>query len=124
MARAIDTATVNLSQADLEIAAYLAQPQEPGSYPGIIVLQEIFGVNSHIRDVTERIAREGYVAIAPALFQRVAPGFETGYTPADIEVGRVYAWGQSQASELLSDIQSAIDYLKTLPHVKKMVSAV
>ncbi|MBD2434977.1 MULTISPECIES: dienelactone hydrolase family protein [Fischerella] len=119
MARAIDTATVNLSQADLEIAAYLAQPQEPGSYPGIIVLQEIFGVNSHIREVTERIAREGYVAIAPALFHRVAPGFETGYTPADIEVGRKYAWEQSQASELLRDIQSAINYLKTLPHVKK-----
>ncbi|WP_315788804.1 dienelactone hydrolase family protein [Fischerella sp. JS2] len=119
MARAIDTATVNLSQADLAIAAYLAQPQEPGSYPGIIVLQEIFGVNSHIRDVTERIAREGYIAIAPALFQRFAPGFETGYTPADIEVGRVYAWEQTQASELLSDIQSAINYLKTLPYVKK-----
>ncbi|MGJ5674261.1 MAG: dienelactone hydrolase family protein [Nostochopsis sp.] len=119
MVQAIDTARVNLSQADLDIAAYLAQPQEPGSYPGVIVLQEIFGVNSHIRDVTERIAREGYVAIAPALFERVAPGFETGYTPADIEVGRVYAWEQSQASELLSDIQRAIDYLKTLPQVKK-----
>ncbi|MCP6759074.1 MAG: dienelactone hydrolase family protein [Fischerella sp. CENA71] len=119
MARAIDTAKVNLSQADFEIAAYIAQPQEPGSYPGVIVLQEIFGVNSHIRDVTERIAREGYVAIAPALFERVAPGFETGYTLADIEVGRVYAWEQSQASELLSDIQTAIDYLKTLPQVKQ-----
>ncbi|TFI53639.1 dienelactone hydrolase family protein [Mastigocladus laminosus UU774] len=119
MVQAIDTAKVNLSQADFEIAAYLAQPQEPGCYPGVIVLQEIFGVNSHIRDVTERIAREGYVAIAPALFERVAPGFETGYTPADIEVGRVYAWEQSQASELLSDIQRAIDYLKTLPQVKQ-----
>ncbi|MFB2769206.1 dienelactone hydrolase family protein [Pelatocladus sp. BLCC-F211] len=119
MVRAIDTAKVNLSQADFEIAAYIAQPQEPGCYPGVIVLQEIFGVNSHIRDVTERIAREGYVAIAPALFERVAPGFETGYTPADIEVGKVYAWEQSQASELLSDIQKAIDYLKTLPQIKQ-----
>ncbi|MCX7593727.1 MAG: dienelactone hydrolase family protein [Fischerella sp.] len=116
---AINTTTVNLSQGDLDIAAYLAQPTQPGSYPGIVVLQEIFGVNSHIRDVTERIAKEGYVAIAPALFQRFAPGFETGYTPADIEIGRKYAWEQSQASELLSDIQSAIDYLKTLPQVKK-----
>jgi carboxymethylenebutenolidase len=116
---AIDTSWVKLLQNNLQISAYLAQPQAPGYYPGIVVLQEIFGVNSHIRDVTERIAKLGYVAIAPALFERVAPGFETGYTPADIEVGRKYAWEQTAASELLSDIQSAIDYLKTLPQVKQ-----
>lgn len=67
----------------------------------------------------KRIAREGYVAIAPALFDRIAPGFETGYTPEDVEIGREYAWGHSQASELLSDIQAACDYLKTLPQVTK-----
>lgn len=118
MTRAIETTTVKLSQDNFQVAAYLAQPQEPGSYPGIVVLQEIFGVNVHIREVTERIAQEGYVAIAPALFQRQAPGFETGYTPQDIETGRSYAM-QTTASELLSDIQSAIDYLKSLPKVKK-----
>ncbi|MBD2598350.1 dienelactone hydrolase family protein [Nostoc spongiaeforme FACHB-130] len=116
---AISTSWVKLSQNNLQISAYLAQPQEPGTYPGIVVLQEIFGVNSHIRDVTERIAKLGYVAIAPALFDRFAPGFETGYTPQDIEVGRKYAWEQATASQLLSDIQSAIDYLKTLPQVKQ-----
>jgi carboxymethylenebutenolidase len=115
---AIDTSWVKLLQNDLQVSAYLAQPQAPGSYPGIVVLQEIFGVNSHIRDVTERIAKLGYVAIAPALFDRFAPGFETGYTPEDIEVGRKYAWMQTTAADLLSDIQSAIDYLKTLPQVK------
>ncbi|MBW4567258.1 MAG: dienelactone hydrolase family protein [Tolypothrix carrinoi HA7290-LM1] len=116
--QAIDTKTVKLSQGNLEIQAYLAQPQEPGSYPGIVVLQEIFGVNAHIREVTERIAKLGYVAIAPAIFQRIAPGFETGYTPEDIETGRNYAM-QTKASELLSDVQTAIDYLKSLPQVKK-----
>ncbi|GAX44828.1 dienelactone hydrolase [Tolypothrix sp. NIES-4075] len=116
--QAIDTKTVKLSQDNLEIQAYMAQPQEPGSYPGIVVLQEIFGVNAHIREVTERIAKEGYVAIAPAIFQRIAPGFETGYTPEDIETGRNYAM-QTKASELLSDVQTAIDYLKSLPQVKK-----
>ncbi len=121
--QAINTTTVNLSLRDgspddLQIAAYLAQPEASGSYPGIVVLQEIFGVNVHIREVTERIAKQGYVAIAPALFQRQAPGFETGYTPEDIEIGRGYAM-QTQASELLSDIQAAIDYLKSLPQVKK-----
>lgn len=112
------TQKVTLSQDGWQMAAYLAQPQTPGSYPAIVVLQEIFGVNEHIRDVTERIAKLGYVAIAPALFQRQAPGFETGYTAADIEVGRGYAM-QTTASELLKDIQSAIDYLKTLSQVKK-----
>jgi carboxymethylenebutenolidase len=116
--RAIDTKTVQISQDNFSILAYLAQPQASGSYPAIVVLQEIFGVNAHIRDVTERIAGLGYVAIAPALFQRQAPGFETGYTPEDIEIGRGYAM-QTKASELLGDIQAAIDYLKTLPNVKK-----
>ncbi|MGM3306700.1 dienelactone hydrolase family protein [Anabaena sp. WFMT] len=116
--RLINTTKVNLSQDDCQVEAYLATPTVPGSYPGVIVLQEIFGVNVHIRDVTERIAKLGYVAIAPALFQRQAPGFETGYTPQDIEIGREYA-SQTKASELLSDIQAAINYLKTLPQVKK-----
>jgi len=116
--QAIDTKTVKLSQDNLEIQAYLAQPQEAGSYPGVVVLQEIFGVNAHIREVTERIASNGYVAIAPAIFERIAPGFETGYTPEAIETGRNYAM-QTKASELLSDVQAAIDYLKSLPQVKK-----
>ncbi|BAY63798.1 dienelactone hydrolase [Calothrix brevissima NIES-22] len=116
--QAIDTTTVQISQDNLSIVAYLAQPQASGSYPAIVVLQEIFGVNEHIRDVTERIAKEGYVAIAPALFQRQAPGFETGYTSEDIEIGRGYAM-QTKASELLGDIQAAIDHLKTLPNVKQ-----
>ncbi len=117
--RVIDTKTVTIAADSVQIDAYLAKPQETGNYPGIVVLQEIFGVNAHIQEVTERIANAGYVAIAPALFQRQAPGFSTGYTPEDIKVGKDYAWGQTKASELLSDIQSAIDYLKTLPEVKK-----
>jgi carboxymethylenebutenolidase len=98
------------------VSAYLAMPAESGQFPGIIVLQEIFGVNTHIRSVVERIASMGYVAIAPALLDRVAPGFEAGYTSADIELGRSYAQ-QTSAPQLLADIQAAIDYLKTLPQV-------
>lgn len=118
MAREIETAYVNVSNGDLEIAAYFAAPKGAGSYPAIVVLQEIFGVNAHIREITERIAKAGYVAIAPALFQRFAPGFETGYTPEDIEIGRKYKQ-QTKASELLSDIQATIDYLKHQLQVKK-----
>lgn len=114
----IRTTQVKVPNVDLEIAAYLAVPTGEGSYPGVVVLQEIFGVNVHIREVTERIAKLGYVAIAPAIFQRHAPDFETGYTPEDVEIGRNYAQ-QTKASELLGDIQAAIDYLKDQPQVKK-----
>jgi carboxymethylenebutenolidase len=110
------TRQVKIETRSEEISAYLAIPEGSGRFPGIIVLQEIFGVNTHIRAVTERIASLGYVAIAPALFERVAPGFETGYTSADVELGRSYAQ-KTSAPQLLADIQAAIDYLKTLPQV-------
>jgi hypothetical protein len=63
------------------MAAYVARPQNEGEnrHPGIIVLQEAFGVNSHIRSVADRLAGQGYVAIAPELFHRTAPGFEGDY---------------------------------------------
>jgi carboxymethylenebutenolidase len=114
----IRTAKITIPNGDLQIAAYLAQPVSEGQLRAVIVIQEIFGVNAHIREVTERIAKEGYVAIAPAIYQRQAPGFETGYTPEDITIGRKYK-EQTTASELLSDIQATIDYLKTLPSVKQ-----
>ena len=100
-----------------KVAGYLAIPNEPGQFPGIVVLQEIFGVNTHIKSVVERIASMGYVAIAPALFDRTVPEFEVGYTSADVSLGRSYA-ERTNAAQLLSDIQAAIDYLKTLPQVQ------
>ncbi|MDJ0557240.1 MAG: dienelactone hydrolase family protein [Microcoleaceae cyanobacterium MO_207.B10] len=113
----IRTAHIKVPNGDLEIASYLAQPVGEGPFPAIIVIQEIFGVNTHIREVTEKIAKEGYVAIAPAIYQRLAPGFEVGYTEEDLKLGRKYK-EQTKASELLSDIQATINYLKTLPNIK------
>jgi len=113
----IRTNTVKVLHGDLQISAYLATPVGEGLFPGVVVLQEIFGVNSHIRDVTERIAKLGYVAIAPALYQRQAPDFEAGYTPEAIQIGRRYK-EETKASELLGDIQAAIAYLKSQPQVK------
>jgi carboxymethylenebutenolidase len=113
----IQAGWVKVPNGDLQIDSYLAEPQEAGPFPGIVVIQEIFGVNSHIRDVTERIAREGYVAIAPAIFQRTAPGFEVGYTEEDTALGRQHK-DMTKAEELLLDIQAAINFLKTKPNVK------
>ena len=74
----ISTKSIQVFNDDLAIDAYLATPQASGKFPAVIVIQEIFGVNEHIRDITERIAQQGYVAIAPAIYQRQAPGFEVG----------------------------------------------
>ncbi len=66
---------------------YRADPPS-ASRGGVVVVQEIFGVNQHIREVTDRFAAAGYTAIAPALFDRVRPNVELGYTPEGIEEGR------------------------------------
>lgn len=116
--RAIHTGWVQVANGDLQISAYLAEPEDGGTFPGVLVIQEIFGVNSHIREVAERIAREGYVAIAPAIYQRTAPGFEVGYGEEAVILGRKYK-DQTQAGELLSDLDATIAYLRTKPNVKE-----
>ena len=113
----ISTKSVQVFNEDLAIDAYLAMPTASGKFPAVIVIQEIFGVNEHIRDITKRIAQEGYVAIAPAIYQRQAPGFAVGYTAEDLTQGREYK-NQTQADELLGDIQATIRYLYQLPQVK------
>lgn len=117
MTQTIQAEWVKVTNGDLQIDAYLAEPTGAGTFPAIIVIQEIFGVNSHIRSVTERLAAAGYVALAPAIFQRTAPGFEVGYSEADTVLGRQHK-DQTKASELLSDIQATIAYLQTKANVK------
>ena len=109
---------VKVNNQDLEIDAYLAVPETVGIYPGVIVIQEIFGVNEHIREITERIAHEGYVAIAPAIYQRQAPGFAVGYSDEEVVEGRKYKV-ETKAAELLSDLQACVAYLYSQPQVKQ-----
>ena len=59
--------------------AFLARPSGEGKRPGMLVFQEAFGVNAHIRDICQRMAAEGFVALAPELYHRTAPGFEGRY---------------------------------------------
>jgi carboxymethylenebutenolidase len=108
--------TITITSGDQQIPAYLVEPSRQGTFGGVVVLQEVFGVNSHIREVTERLAGAGYVAIAPHIYHRQAPGFEVGYEEADLELGRQYKLG-TKADELLSDVQGAIDYLYSRPNV-------
>jgi carboxymethylenebutenolidase len=100
---------------DLPIPAFLALPAVTPA-PAVIVFQEIFGVNAHIRDVTQRLAAAGYVAIAPAIFQRQVKDFELGYGPEEVILGRHYK-ALTTATELLSDTRATIAYLRQLPSV-------
>ncbi len=90
--------------------AYVAEPaQNPRG--GLVLLQEIFGVNSHIRAVADGYAAEGYRVVAPATFHRVKPGVELGYTEADMGEGMGYktAVEALPAPGVMLDIQAAID---------------
>jgi len=73
---------------------------------GIVVIQEIFGVNHHIRAVTDRFAAAGYHAVAPAVFERVQPGVELGYDPDGIQQGMGIA-GKLDRDKALLDVAAA-----------------
>ncbi len=76
---ALTTGPVEIPLEGGSFGGYLARPEGSETLPAVIVFMEIFGVNSHIRDVTERVAREGYIAIAPDYFHRTGPGVELAY---------------------------------------------
>jgi carboxymethylenebutenolidase len=98
------------SSDNFKLSAYRADPAGKAK-GGIVLIQEIFGVNPHIRAVCDRLAGEGYSALAPAVFDRQQPNFESGYTPDEIANARKFVanpdWGA-----MLRDVQASIDELK------------
>jgi carboxymethylenebutenolidase len=104
--------TIELTSADgFKFPAYVAQPHGKAK-GGLVVLQEIFGVNSHIRSVADGYAADGYFVVAPATFHRVKPGVELGYTEADMKAGMELkaAVEGLPAPGVMPDIQAAIDH--------------
>ena len=103
---------IDLQAADGQsFPAYVARPA--GAPKGaVVVLQEIFGVNSHIRSVADGYARDGYLAIAPSTFHRVKPGVELGYKEEDMKAGFALktAVEALPAPGVMQDIQAAIAY--------------
>ena len=103
---------VDLKAADgFVFPAYVAEPAgKPKA--GIVVLQEIFGVNAHVRSVADGYASEGYRAVAPSTFHRVKPGLELGYSADDISAGSALkaAVEVLPAPGVMQDIQAAIDH--------------
>ncbi len=90
--------SISLTASDgFQLSAYRAEPEGPAR-GGVVVVQEIFGVNGHIRSVADRYAAAGYLAIAPAIFDRDRPGIELGYTPRRHRGGSRHRDGLSSTS--------------------------
>ncbi len=93
---------------------YLAQPEAAGRHPAIVVIQEIWGVNSHIQSVTDRLPSQGYVGLAPAMFHRegrMTLGLHE-------EMQTALAWmGKCTDANIVADVKAAVEYLKAQPFV-------
>ena len=107
--------TIKLTAEDShQLAAYRAAPA--GTPRGaLVIVQEIFGVSSHIKNVTDGFARDGYLAVAPAIFDRVERDFATGYTPEDIERGRAVR-GKISLDDMVKDLRAAVKMLRAAGH--------
>ena len=96
-------------QDGFELSAYRSMPSAQ-SKGVVIVIQEIFGVNAHIREVADGYAAQGYSAIAPALFDRIERDIELGYAEADMGKGIELAFQGLEMAQTMKDLQSVVDY--------------
>ena len=94
-----------------DIAAYLATPKGTAK-GGVVVIQEIFGVNHHIRAVTDKFAAGGYIALAPRFFDHIKKNIELGYTPDTIAEGRGYVMTPGFTDKAVQDTEAAIAELR------------
>ncbi|MGD0730085.1 MAG: dienelactone hydrolase family protein [Terracidiphilus sp.] len=90
------------------LSAYVAHP-EGDPIAGLVVIQEIFGVNAHIRSVADGYAKDGFLAVAPALFDRIQPGIELAYEGPDMQTAMSLV-PKLDPEKSLADIAAAIDY--------------
>jgi carboxymethylenebutenolidase len=93
-----------------DISAYLATPKGTAK-GGVVVIQEIFGVNHHIRAVTDKFAADGYIALAPRFFDHIKKNVELGYTPDTLAEGRKYVT-ELGLDKPVQDVDAAIAELK------------
>jgi carboxymethylenebutenolidase len=94
---------------------YLTQPQGEGRHPAVIVVQEIWGVNSHIQSVTDRLPSQGYVGLAPDMFHREGPGTIGLHEEMQTALG----WMRNCTDAgILADVRTAVEFLKAQPFVQ------
>jgi carboxymethylenebutenolidase len=107
---------IKLTASDnFQLGGYRADPAGAPK-AAVVVIQEIFGVNHHIRAICDRFAGNGYTAIAPAIFDRIEPNFQSGYSPEEVAVARKFVANPDWAA-MLRDTQAAIDAVKDVSPV-------
>ena len=103
--------TVRLKASDgHELDAYVSSPTET-PLAGLVVIQEAFGVNRHIRSVADSYAKDGFLAIAPALFDRIERGVKLGYEGTDRQKGIALS-RQSKPEDAVTDVAAALGYVR------------
>jgi carboxymethylenebutenolidase len=106
----ISSAFVQLSVNDgTTMRAWAARPKEEGAHSGLLVFQEAYGVNAHIRDIAGRFAREGFVAVAPELFHRTGAAFEGRYDDFPSTASHMKALNDAS---MAADLRAAHDWLR------------
>lgn len=105
----ITEAALTLPTSDGDMAAYAAAPKGAAPAPGVVVLQEAFGVNHHIQDVCRRLAYAGFSAVAPELFHRTGQGVDVAYT--DFNAARVHM-AKLTNEGLERDVNAALAHLR------------
>ena len=111
----ITTTTIRLRAPDGEMKCHQAQPRGRGRFPAVIVVMEAFGLNDHIKDVTERISREGYVAIAPDLYYRQAQNV-VGYEQLQAAIGLMQTLVDDK---ITADLRAVINHLQAQTFVQR-----
>src|SRR5437870_11972210 len=111
----VETQTVEAPTAGGTVPAFLARPKDGTRAPGVLVIQEAFGLNDHIKDVARRIAGEGYVALAPDIYWRGGKGRTVRYDQLPEAIGLMQSL---KDQEIVSDLGSALDYLEKQPFVR------
>lgn len=109
---AIEGTEVSFPSDGTTVSGYLARPKAPGTYPGVIVIHENRGLNDHIRDVARRLAKEGYIALAPDLVSRGGGTTSLGFD-------RVPAFlSQAKPDDLVKDLNAGVAYLEKQTGIK------
>jgi carboxymethylenebutenolidase len=105
---------VEIGASDGAMSAYVSRPEAGGPFPGVLVIMEAFGLNQHIKGVADRIAREGYVTLAPDLYYRSADGVAA----YDDLPKALRLMGELSDAKIVADVGAAHGWLKKQPGVR------
>lgn len=113
---------IKIANRDAVMDGYLAIPPA-GTGPGIVLLQEIFGVNAHIRSIADQYASAGFVVLAPDMFWRLHPKLDLGYSESELQYA-LNLWRKLDVPQVTSDIGVTVRALRALPAVTGKIAAV